>query len=179
MSVIWIAFSIAVGLVALIESLRATLPSILRNSPKAAMLRREQSERETEFIERRNAAQALVNERAILQEELNKLEDRRTALKERLSLLDLERPQLVVEIGDSRSGERLFRAGVSNRYAFANRIPPGMFETPLNKVWARENMVEIWANSAALAKTTVENAYPKNKGFEIIFFGDAEDMKWS
>ncbi len=174
MNVIWVAFSVAVGLVILVEGLRALLPSILRNTPKAARMVTDRAVKEAEYLNRREEAQTLVMTRNQLINDRTELETKLARLEDRQMLLDISRPLLVVEMGEPRGENRLFRAGVSNRFAVSNRIPPSLFDGPLNKVWARENLVEIWTSSLAQAKTMVENAYPKARGFEVVFFGEAD-----
>lgn len=174
MNAIWIAFTIAVALVALIEALRLMLPSLLRASPTATALRRDRQALELEFSRRRQAVQEQVMQRNVLINDRTALETKVLQLEERQHLLDMDRPMLVIELGEARGDNKLYRAGVSNRYAVANRIPPGLFDAPLNKIWARENAVEVWAPSTNEARALLETTYPKGKGFEIVFFGDGQ-----
>lgn len=172
MNAIWFAFLVAIAIVVLAETLRVLLPSVLSASPTAAGLRRERTEKELEFSRRRQAAQDLVMQRNVLINDRTELESRLLQLEGRQKLLDLDRPVLVIELGEPRGDNKMFRAGVSNRFVVANRIPPGMFEAPLNTMWARENAVEIWAKDTNEARALLETTYPKGKGFEIVFFGD-------
>jgi hypothetical protein len=175
MNVILVAFIIAIILLLFLEGLRMLLPAILRNSPKASKLALERTAKETEYQNRRAEAQTLVMSRNVLINDRTALETKLLQLQDRQMLLDIDRPLLVVELGDPRPGNRLYLAGVSNRYAVANRVPPGLFETPLNHIWARENSVEIWAPSINEAKNLVDTTYPKARGFEIVFLGEAID----
>jgi len=177
MDIIWVAFSVAVALVGLIEGARLLLPSILRGSSKAAAKRRERQAKEHEYFNRRQGIQTMVMRRNVLINDRTELETKLLQLEDRHMLLDLDRPALVIELGDARGDNRLFTAGVSNRYAVANRVPPGVFDTPLNMIWARENLVEVWAPSAMEAKILLESAYPKGKGYEIVFHGEASGLE--
>jgi hypothetical protein len=172
MNAIWFAFLVAVAIVVLAETLRGLLPSVLAAAPTAAGLRRERAEKELEFSRRRQEAQDLVMQRNVLINDRTELETKLAQLEHRQRLLDLDRPLLVIELGEPRGDNKIYRAGVSNRFVVANRVPPGMFDTPINAMWSRENSVEVWARDVNEARALLETTYPKGKGFEIVFFGD-------
>jgi hypothetical protein len=177
MNAIWIAFAIAAALVVLVEGLRSLLPSILRNTPKAAKIATERAEKEAEYLNRREEAKKLVMDRNVLINDRTALESKLIQIQDRQILLDMDRPLLIVEMGEPRGENRLYLAGVSNRFAVSNRVPPGMFDAPLNKIWARENLAEVWAPSISQAKNLLENTYPKARGFEVVFFGEPGEGK--
>src|SRR5262249_9055192 len=156
-------FLVAVAIVVLAETLRVLLPSVLAAAPTSVGLRRELSEMELEFSRRRQEAQDLVMQRNVLINDRTELETKLLQLKDRQHLLDLDRPMLVIELGEPRGDNKMFRAGVSNRFVVANRVPPGMFDTPLNTMWARENAVEVWAPDVNEARALLETTYPKGK----------------
>ena len=172
MNAIWFAFLVAIAIVVLAETLRILLPSVLTAIPSAVELRRERAELELEFSRRRQEAQDMVMQRNVLINDRTELETKFMQLEDRQRLLDLDRPMLVIELGEPRGENRVFRAGVSNRFVVANRVPPGMFDTPINAMWARENAVEVWAKDVNEARALLETTYPKGRGFEIVFFGD-------
>ena len=172
MNTLWVAFLTAMAVIALVEILGAFLPPILTTTPTSVRLRRERTEKELDFNHLRQEVQEMVMSRNMLINDRTELESKLAQLEHRQRLLDLDRPLLVIELGEPRGDNKIFRAGVSNRFVVANRIPPGMFDTPLNTMWARENAVEIWAQDVNEARALLETTYPKGKGFEIVFFGD-------
>ena len=112
MSAIWFAFLIAVAIVVMAEALRGLLPSVLQAMPAAVELRRERTEMELEFSRRRQHAQEMVMQRNLLINDRTELETRLIQLQSRQHLLDLDRPMLVIELGEPRGDNKMFRAGV-------------------------------------------------------------------